>query len=182
MIAAREATSRNPTLLPLDARTMARFAATELFPTPPFPGQRKSTVFGPGSPHSRDEYVRSLSALCDVCASLTHAADIPVASKIEPTSDCAVRVSLMATSRSCQGIEQCPKTRACQLASVTPTNALRKLPFLAWVLSTHARNDNQGGRRKTPCLCCQSDDSSRIDRDALGRFGGAADIGEKPNS
>ena len=43
---------------------------------------------------------------------------------------------------------------------------------LAEVLSTDARNDNQGGRRRTAVLRRQSDDSRRIDRDALGRFRG----------
>ena len=40
------------------------------------------------------------------------------------------------------------------------------------MLSTYARNDNQGERRRTAVLRRQSDDSSRIDRDALGRGGG----------
>ena len=44
--------------------------------------------------------------------------------------------------------------------------------YLPSVLSTYARNDNKGGRRRTAALRHQSDDSSRIDRDPLGRFGG----------
>ena len=44
--------------------------------------------------------------------------------------------------------------------------------FRTSVLSTHARNDNQSGRRKTAVLRHQSDDSRRIDRDALGRVRG----------
>ena len=41
--------------------------------------------------------------------------------------------------------------------------------YLTSVLSTDARNDNQGGSWRTAVLRRQSDDSSRIDRDALGR-------------
>ena len=43
---------------------------------------------------------------------------------------------------------------------------------MTWVLSTYARHDNKCRRRKTAVLRRQSDDSSRIDRDAFGRFGG----------
>ena len=46
------------------------------------------------------------------------------------------------------------------------------MTFPTRVLSTYARNDNQGGRRKTAVLRRQFDDSRRIDRDTLGRFGG----------
>ena len=50
------------------------------------------------------------------------------------------------------------------------------MTFPTSVLSTYARNDNQGGRRKTAVLRRQSDDSSRIDRDALGRFWGGGNV------
>ena len=45
--------------------------------------------------------------------------------------------------------------------------------FLPSVLSTYARNDNQGGRRRTAELRRQSDDNSRIDRDASVASAGA---------
>ena len=50
------------------------------------------------------------------------------------------------------------------------------------VLSTDARNDNQRRSRKTAALRRQSDDSSRIDRDALGRFGGGESTLVGPSS
>ena len=46
------------------------------------------------------------------------------------------------------------------------------MKYLQPVLSTYARNDNEDGRRRTAVLRRQSDDRRRIDRDALGRFGG----------
>ena len=49
------------------------------------------------------------------------------------------------------------------------------MTFPTSVLSTYARNDNQGGRRRTAVLRRQSDDSSRTHRDALGRFGGGGE-------